>query len=287
MAQCTGQNQRTGERCRRSAAGSASTCYYHGPAAAQRKKASTRTAAEPAVKARPALTTKELSKQTWGDFETLFAEGTGWGRCSCLFALDARRATSGGTWAEQREVNLCTMRELVERGGSHGILVYDGRTPIGWCQFVPKDQLRPAHVTDSDASWFITCFVIDPRYRGLGATGTALHAAVKAIARKGGGTVEGHATAIVPGPPPKAERKGTYIDGDILFGGGYAKVHFAHELDGVGRVAALYRSKRSMHSAPLGGTVDLYRREGFAPVGVVPRRPKGQLADRIVMRRSA
>lgn len=123
------------------------------------------------------------------------------------------------------------------------------------------------------------------RYRGRGATGVALRAAANAISRKGGGVVEDHATAIAPGPPPKPDRKGAYVDGDVVFWGGSAKVRFGVEVAGVGPVAALYRSGRSMHSAPLGGTVDLFRRQGFEAVSVLPR-PKSALADRIVMRRT-
>lgn len=231
------------------------------------------------------MTTRQLSRKTFDDFETLFAEGTGWGRCGCLFALDAPRSTRG-SWAEQRGVNLCTMRALVEQGRSQGILVYDGATPMGWCQYVPSDGLRSTRAPASGAAWFVTCFVIDPRYRGNGVTEVALRAAVNAIAGKGGGTVEGHATAVVPGPRPKAERKGTYIEDDVLFHGGSAKARFGFEVEGVGAVTALYRSRRSMHGAPLGGTYELYRRQGFAPVAVLPRRPSGQLADRIVMRRT-
>jgi hypothetical protein len=210
---------------------------------------------------RGAFATKELSKRTCDDFETLFAEGTGWGRCGCLFALQARRSIRGATWAEQREANLRTMRGLVEQGHSQGILVYDAGTlvydagtPMGWCQFVPKHQLRFTNTAASGADWFVTCFVIDPRYRGLGTTGLALRAAIKAIRRNGGGVVEGHATAIAHGPPPNPERKGAHRDGDVLFSGASAKIRFGVEVDGVGPVTALYRSRRSMHGAPLGGT---------------------------------
>ena len=187
----------------RSAAAGASTCYYHGPAAGQVKRVAARGVADAESKGvarksgRAAFTTRELSKRTCEDFETLFAEGTGWGRCGCLFALDAPRSTRGGTWAEQREVNLCTMRGLVEQGRS-------------------------------------------------------------------------------------------YREGDVLFKGGSAKVRFDVEVEGVGPVAALYRSKRSMHGAPLGGTVDLFRREGFGAVAVLPRptsRRARFMPDRIVMRR--
>ena len=172
-------------------------------------------------------------------------------------------------------MNLGTMRGLVEQGRSQGILVYDDGTPVGWCQFVPKDELRFTKAAASGAAWFVTCFVIDPRYRGLGATGVALRAAVKAIGRKGGGIVEGHATAIARGPPPKPERKGPHLEGDVLFYGGSTKVRFGVEVEGVGPVTALCRSRRSMHGAPLGGTVDLFRREGFEAVAVLPRPTSG------------
>lgn len=287
MAQCVGRSQRTGERCGRSAAAGASTCYYHGPATA-RAKAAPRGARAAGARDRSeprALTTKVLSKRTWSDFEALFAVGTGWGRCACLFALDARRSTRGGTWAEQREVNLRTMRSLVEQGRSQGVLVYDAPTPIGWCQFVPREQLRFADETSSGADWYITCFVVEPGQRGHGVTAVALRAALQAISRKGGGTVEGRATAMAPGPPPKSERKDLHVEDDVLFWGGTAKVRYGVGVDGVGPVAALYRSPRSMHNAPLGGTVDLFRREGFEAVAVLPR-AKSALADRIVMRRT-
>ena len=282
MAQCVGRNQRTGERCGRAAAAGATTCHYHGEAAAKPKEK-----AKAAVKPpdRPSFTTKELSTRTCDDFEALFAAGTGWGRCACLFALDAHRSTRGGTWAQQRETNLRTMRGLVDQGRSSGILVYDRGAPVAWCQFVPKDRLRWTDVASSGAEWFITCFVVDPRYRGLGASAVALRAAVEAIRRRGGGVVEGHATAIAPGPAPKPDRKDLYQDGDVLFWGGVARVRYSFEVEGVGPVAALYRTRRSMNSAPLGGTVDLFRREGFEAVRVLPR-AKSAIADRIAMRRT-
>jgi hypothetical protein len=287
MAQCAGLNVRTGERCKRSAVGGSSTCSYHDPKAVEAKAARrTESATRLRASGRPKFTTKVLSTRTCDDFETLFAEGTGWGRCACLFALDAPRSTKGGTWAEQRELNLRTMRGLVAQGRSHGILVYDDGAPVAWCQFVDRPQLRLDGAASSGAEWFITCFVVDPRYRGLGATQVGLRAAVKAIGRRGGGVVEAHATALAPGPPPKPDRKDLYQDGNVLFWGGTARVRYGVEVEGVGPVAALYRTRRSMHNAPLGGTVDLYRREGFEAVGVAPR-PKSALADRVIMRRMA
>lgn len=287
MAQCVGRSERTGERCKRSAVAGTNTCSYHRTGASQVKAAPRRAEAmgPGGGSGRPAFRTRMLSKRTCDDFETLFAVGTGWGRCGCLFALDARRSTQGGTWAQQREANLWTMRGLVEQGRSHGVLVYDDGEPVGWCQFVPKDELRFTEVATSGADWFITCFVVDPRYRGLGVTGVALRAAVKVISRRGGGIIQGHATPTVPGPPPTADRMDRHVDGDAMFFGGRARVRYGFEVEGVGPVAALYRSRRSMHSAPLRGTVELFRRERFEAVSVLPR-AKSALADRIVMRRT-
>jgi GNAT superfamily N-acetyltransferase len=294
MAQCVGRSQRTGERCKRPANQGSSTCSYH--SADPTKRAGGPRSAKGggegvARKSGPlALTAKELSARTWGDYEQLFAEGTGWGRCACLFALQVRRPSPRHkTWAQQREANLGVMHGLVEERRSRGILVYDDGAPVGWCQFVPKDELRLKERAAAGAEWFVTCFVVDPRYRGHGVTGFALRAAIEAIKQRGGGIVEGVATAMVPGAPPKAERSDAHAEGDVLFYGGSARVRFRYDIEGVGPVTALYRSQRSMHGAPLGGTMELFRREGFDAVEVLPR-PSKKFAefmpDRIVMRRS-
>jgi hypothetical protein len=294
MAQCAGRSQRTGERCKRPAVAGSRTCSYHSadPTTRAAGRRSAKTGRERvARKSGPlVLTAKELSARTWDDFERLFAEGTGWGRCACLFALQVRRPSPRRrTWAEQREANLGVMRGLVEERRSQGILVYDDGVPVGWCQFVPKNELRLKERAAAGAAWFVTCFVVDPRCRGHGVTGFALRAAVVAIKRRGGGIVEGTATAMVPGPQPKTERRDAHAEGDVLFYGGSARVRFRYEIEGIGPVTALYRSQRSMHGAPLGGTMELFRREGFKAVEVLPR-PSRKYADfmpdRIVMRRS-
>lgn len=177
------------------------------------------------------------------------------------------------------------MRGLVDDARSHGILVYADGSPVAWCQFLRRQHLRSADVAASGSDWYITCFVVDPRHRGLGATRVGLRAALRAIRRRGGGVVEGHATAIAPGPPPRAESKDLHVVGDVLFFGGRARVRSGVAVEGVGPVAALFRTERSMHGAPLGGTIDLYRAEGFQAVAILPR-PKTALADRIVMRRT-
>ena len=98
-------------------------------------------------------------------------------------------------------------RELVDAGRAHGILVYDADegSPVAWCQFGPADELpiagRATRPIDrripplaADVDWRITCFVTAVRHRGRGAASAALVAALEAIARAGGGLVEGYPT---------------------------------------------------------------------------------------------
>jgi len=93
-------------------------------------------------------------------------------------------------------------RELVERGRSHGILVYSRGEPIGWCQYGLWEELPRI---DNDRSyrgltpeagvkkmWRITCFVVDKPHRKRGVASVALKAALEAIRNKGGGLVEAY-----------------------------------------------------------------------------------------------
>lgn len=86
-------------------------------------------------------------------------------------------------------------RELVERGGSHGILVYAKGEPVGWCQYGPKEELPRIDnsrnyrglAKGTEKLWRITCFVVHKKYRKRGVASAALKAALEAIRNKGGG----------------------------------------------------------------------------------------------------
>ncbi len=90
----------------------------------------------------------------------------------------------------------------MDKGCSHGILVYDGREPIGWCQYGPKEELPRVDAgrkyrklsldSDGEKLWRITCFCVDKRYRNRGVASVGLRAALSSIRKKGGGLVEGY-----------------------------------------------------------------------------------------------
>jgi GNAT superfamily N-acetyltransferase len=148
------------------------------------------------------FTTKELSTKTWPDFVKLFSQGNGWDHCCCMH-FHRPRALPKSEWlptrAERAVRNRRQKRELVKRGCAHGILVYAKGEPVGWCQFGLREELpridnarkyRPLAPKTPAPLWRITCFAVLKPYRRLGVASAALEAALKSIARQGGGLVE-------------------------------------------------------------------------------------------------
>ncbi len=164
---------------------------------------------------------KELSKETWPDFERLFLKqgvvGDGWW-CWCMhhhvssYSLPENQQPR--TRAERAVRNHRQKTKLVERGVAHGILVYARGEPVGWCQYGPREELprvgntqkyrRLALEEDTDRLWRITCFVVDKEYRQRGVASAALKAALGAIRERGGGLVEAY-------PVSKTDQGSNYL----------------------------------------------------------------------------
>jgi len=154
----------------------------------------------------PRLSTRELSQKTWPDFERLFQTRPAPGAYACwcmhhhrLGPVSKRPSDSHASMVER---NHQEQKALVESGSSHGVLVYAGGEPVGWCQFglrqeLPRMDRDPKYreLTKGDGAkqlWRITCFVVRHRYRGFGVASTALRAALVAIKKRGGGLVEAY-----------------------------------------------------------------------------------------------
>lgn len=154
--------------------------------------------------AAPRYTAKELSPETWPDFEKLFAKHGGvQGGCWCTFYHRSHPIPSQGLTKEERTAkNRRNKKTLVDRGHSHGILIYDGNRPVGWCQYGLKEELpridagrnyrKLALRDDGGRLWRITCFFVDTEYRRKGVARVALRAALSSIRKKGGGIVEAY-----------------------------------------------------------------------------------------------
>src|SRR2546423_4922052 len=79
-----------------------------------------------------AYTTGDLNGRTLADFELLASKQ---GECWCMFYQRATPAGRGLSSKERKRKNRRDKEALVRRGRSHVILVYDGQTPVGWCQY--------------------------------------------------------------------------------------------------------------------------------------------------------
>jgi ribosomal protein S18 acetylase RimI-like enzyme len=144
--------------------------------------------------------TRELSVATYPDFERL---ATKQGGCWCTFYQRPKNSEKKKLSREERkQVNRKYKRNLVKKGRSHAALVYDGDTPVGWCQYGPSDELPRIDSWDGVRKieppsgekklWRITCFYVDRKYRGKGIAKIALHAALSSIEKQGGGVVEAY-----------------------------------------------------------------------------------------------
>jgi GNAT superfamily N-acetyltransferase len=145
------------------------------------------------------LTVKELSSSTWPDFVKLAMKQGG---CWCMYYQRPRPAWKGRQTEEWKKINRRDKETLVREGRSHAVLVYDGETPVGWCQYGTRDELpridagrgyrKVPSVVGAEKLWRITCFFVDKDYRGKGVSKVALHAALESISKQGGGIVEAY-----------------------------------------------------------------------------------------------
>jgi len=152
----------------------------------------------------PAITTKELSTNTWPDFVRLFSQHNGFDHCMCMHFHRPHRLPRSEwlrTRAERGARNRREKRQLVDRGCSHGILVYAEGEPVGWCQYGPKEELpridssrkyRGLAPKGERRLWRITCFAVLKGHRKRGVAAAALKAALEGIKEKGGGLVEAY-----------------------------------------------------------------------------------------------
>ncbi len=139
---------------------------------------------------------KELGSRTWPDFARIMEKHNGvWGGCWCV-SFHLKPGESDPTTRPHRAYK----ERLVRANRSHAALVYDGADIVGRCHFGPPAELpgrmsgyRKLDVAAPD--WRITCFFVDRDRRGEGIAEAGLAGALRLIAAKGGGTVDGYPIA--------------------------------------------------------------------------------------------
>lgn len=147
----------------------------------------------------PAVTfaTKELAPETYNDFASLAVKQ---GSCWCTY-YQREKLPRGLSAVEWKRANRMDKERFVREGKAHAILVYDGSTPVGWCQYGTREELpridagrfyRKLEKPKGQRLWRITCFFVDRRYRRKGVAKAGLAGALASIERQGGGVVEAY-----------------------------------------------------------------------------------------------
>jgi hypothetical protein len=145
-----------------------------------------------------------------------------------------------------------------------------------------------------------TCFCTRPDHARQGVTGVALRAALCSIAKRGGGVVEAYPIVLAKGDPASDERLARVVEWYRVFDrlikthGRFSdemeehlrnRVEVTEFVEGLGDVEATYYGRGANV-----GTVNLFGREGFEAVSVVPKRRAYVHPDRhptrIVMRKT-
>ncbi len=142
------------------------------------------------------LTYKPLTTKNWQDFELLFGERGACGGCWCM----AWRLKSSLFEKQKGIGNKKTMKRLVEEKEQIGIIAYDGKIPIGWCSFAPREKylrLESSKVLspiDDDPVWSITCFFMAKEYRKKGISTELLKSVIEFCRKKKVKILEGYPT---------------------------------------------------------------------------------------------
>jgi GNAT superfamily N-acetyltransferase len=143
---------------------------------------------------------RELEPTDWAAVEQLFGARGACGGCWCMHW---RTAKGGKTWeAVKGEPNRKAFRKLVESGQAHGILAFDGDTPVGWCSFgkrldFPRLERTKAYVReDSEDVWSVNCLFVAPGYRGQHIGLRMVEAAITAIKKRGGRMIEAYPVTL-------------------------------------------------------------------------------------------
>jgi hypothetical protein len=117
-------------------------------------------------------------------------------------------------------------KELAHQGRGYGLLVYDGETPVAWCQFGPAEGFprynrgraygKLAFGAEEVPQWRISCLFADKHRRREGLAKFALHSAIVSIRKRGGGVVEAFPLEI-PGPHiPRTQDRSRCISGKVF-----------------------------------------------------------------------
>ncbi len=137
---------------------------------------------------------RPVTAERWNDLVELFGERGACGGCWCMLWRLKRSVYEEGKGAP----NKTKFRRLVKANRIPGLLVYDRRTPVGWCALAPREDypaLERSRILariDAEDVWSISCLFVKRSHRKRGVSVVLLKAAVEHVRKSGGTIVEGY-----------------------------------------------------------------------------------------------
>jgi GNAT superfamily N-acetyltransferase len=140
------------------------------------------------------LTIHPVTPALWPALEDLFGEKGACGGCWCMYWR------IGNAYRRRpQHANRADLHKVVCDGPPAGLLAFDGKVAVGWCQLTPRNLLpwldRAWLRIDEVPVWSISCFYIRKGYRRRGITSALLDAAVKAAKQAGAPALEAYPLA--------------------------------------------------------------------------------------------
>jgi GNAT superfamily N-acetyltransferase len=144
----------------------------------------------------PGLEIIQLTKERWGDFESLFSPNGACGGCWCMYWKLSRKEFL----ANRGEGNHLLQYSIVDAGVIPGLMAYVEGNPVGWIAVEPRENYsglgrsRILKPVDNHKVWSITCFYVNRKFRYQGISTALIRAAVNFASDNGANIVEGYPT---------------------------------------------------------------------------------------------
>jgi GNAT superfamily N-acetyltransferase len=130
------------------------------------------------------LIVRPLRPELWPALEDLFGKQGACNGCWCMYWR------LGSAYHQRaRHKNKADFKKIVKRGPPPGLLAFDGKVPVGWCQLTPRaalpwlEKARLLKRIDDAPVWSVSCFYVRRGYRKQGVTSALIAAALKAAKR--------------------------------------------------------------------------------------------------------
>lgn len=137
------------------------------------------------------LTIHPVTPARWSALEDLFGEKGACGGCWCMYWR------IGNAYRRRpQHANRADLHKEVNEGPPPGLLAFDGKVAVGWCQLTPRSLLpwldRAWLRIDEVPVWSISCFYIRKGYRRRGISSALIDAAINAAKKAGAPALEAY-----------------------------------------------------------------------------------------------